>query len=255
MLEVRGIRRVVDSKVILTNVNFDLQAGEVLFVRGPSGCGKTLLLRCLACLDQAQAGDVWLGGKSPRDLGYPEWRARVMYIPQARVALPGTPSDFYFSAQQLKSQRGRPRGDLPALVHDMGLEQAALNQPWSTLSGGQAQRALLALAVALQPDVLLLDEPTSACDAATARRVERALAGCGAACVWVTHDTEQPHRLGGRLLELPTGAIYTLPPPPPQASTLLMPGPADVLGVHPASQAGGSGPVAPAPMTMTPGSP
>lgn len=73
--------------------------------------------------------------------------------------------------------------------------------------GGQAQRVVLAIAVALRPSVLLLDEPTSALDPESARLAEAVLKGCGSACVWVSHDPLQPLRVGGRLLELPSGAL------------------------------------------------
>jgi len=74
---------------------------------------------------------------------------------------------------------------------------------WSTLSGGQAARAALAISLALRPAVLLLDEPTAACDPVAAVRVEEALKASGAALIWVSHDPEQPKRVGGRVLAFP----------------------------------------------------
>jgi len=73
--------------------------------------------------------------------------------------------------------------------------------------GGQAQRVSLAVAIALQPAILLLDEPTSALDPESTRQVEAALARCGAALLWVTHDALQPARVGGKQLELPSGLV------------------------------------------------
>uniref|UniRef100_A0A7S3VKL1 ABC transporter domain-containing protein n=1 Tax=Dunaliella tertiolecta TaxID=3047 RepID=A0A7S3VKL1_DUNTE len=215
MLEVTGLKRVVEGQPIIEACSFTLERGQVLFITGPSGCGKTLLMRSIACLDKAQAGTLLLHGKTPEQIGFPTWRAHVMYVPQARVALKGTPTEFYFAAQQFHAQRGRPRGDLLALAHDMGLAQSVLNQQWSELSGGQAQRVMLCVCAALQPDVLLLDEPTSACDPVSTKKVEKALKGCGVSLIWITHDPEQPYRVGGSMLELPTGRIVPLPPPPP----------------------------------------
>ncbi|KAG2426268.1 hypothetical protein HXX76_013025 [Chlamydomonas incerta] len=226
LLEVRGLRRDVGERTILQNISFTLDEGQVVFVRGPSGVGKSLLLRALACLDHAQAGTLLLHGSPPAAVGYPAWRTAVAYVPQSRAtSLRGTPAESYFAAQRFAAQRGRPRGDLPALVHALGLEQGVLHQQWGELSGGQAQRVALAISVALGPAVLLLDEPTSACDLESAMRVERVLATCGAALVWATHDPAQTERVGGRLLELPLANITHLPPPrppPPHSHALQM---------------------------------
>ncbi|EFJ52029.1 hypothetical protein VOLCADRAFT_72992, partial [Volvox carteri f. nagariensis] len=219
LLEVRNLRRDVAERNILSNISFVLEPGEILFVRGPSGVGKSLLLRALACLDQPQGGTLLLNGCPPAQVGYPAWRTAVSYVPQSRASsLRGTPAELYFRAQRFGSQRGRPRGDLPALIHSLGLEQSVLNQQWGELSGGQAQRVTLAVSLALGARVLLLDEPTSACDPLATLRVERVLSSCGAALVWVTHDQQQPTRVGGRLLELPLGTVVHLPPLTPAPS-------------------------------------
>jgi ABC-type phosphate transport system ATPase subunit len=70
------------------------------------------------------------------------------------------------------------------------------------VAGGQAQRALLAVMLALGPQVLLLDEPTSALDYETSRQVENVLKGAGITLVWVSHDPDQPARVGGTILQL-----------------------------------------------------
>jgi ABC-type iron transport system FetAB ATPase subunit len=213
-LVVSGLDCAVGGRAVHASLSFAVASGEALFVRGPSGAGKSLLLRALAGLDAPDAGRVVLDGATLEDLGAPAWRARVCYVPQSRVPHEGTPARLYVAAQKFAAQRGRPRGDLPALVHALGLEQAALHRSWASLSGGEAARAALAVAVALRPDVLLLDEPTAALDAASARRVERALKASGAALVWVSHDPAQPGRVGGRVLDLPAGIESAAATPP-----------------------------------------
>jgi putative ABC transport system ATP-binding protein len=69
----------------------------------------------------------------------------------------------------------------------------------------------LAIAIALCPAFLLLDEPTSACDTESALRVEQVLRECGAGVIWITHDAEQPARVGGRAFELPRGVEVGIP--------------------------------------------
>ncbi len=188
--------------------------GEALFVTGPSGAGKSLLLRALAGLDELQAGALLLNGQAPPDLGLPAWRAEVAYVCQARWALPGSPLDTWSELRSFGAQKARAgaHGDPLAAAASVGLEAANLSAPWATLSGGQAQRAALALTLALRPAVLLLDEPTSACDPSSTRAVENALAQCGAALVWVTHDVEQPARVGGRVLAFPLSQVESESP-------------------------------------------
>lgn len=210
--EARELRRVLADRLIFTDVSFSLRQGEILFVRGPSGIGKSVLLRSLACLDKPEGGVLKLNGRTPAELTYPSWRAQVTYVTQSRVNFKGTPSEFYYQVQQFGAQKARPRRDLPTLVHQLGLEQAVLNQQWVELSGGQTQRVYLAIALALQPAVLLLDEPTSACDPASTLRVEQVLVESNTTLVWVTHDQDQPLRVGGYVLDLPTGTVAAIAP-------------------------------------------
>ncbi|KAL4457598.1 hypothetical protein ABPG75_012463 [Micractinium tetrahymenae] len=216
-LRVQGLCRSAGGRPIHDGLSLSISSGETLFVVGPSGVGKSLLLRELAYLDPFDSGSITLAGRTPEEWGVPKYRALVSYVHQSRIQHKGTPAELYYTLQQFKAQRGRQRGDLPALVHQLGLEQAVLNQPWVELSGGQAQRVALAIAIALKPLVLLLDEPTSALDADSTRRVEAVLKGCRAALVWVSHDPHQPGRVGGRVLNLPLGneSVAVTPPAPP----------------------------------------
>mmetsp|Transcript_2537 Transcript_2537/g.7620 ORF Transcript_2537/g.7620 Transcript_2537/m.7620 type:complete len:230 (-) Transcript_2537:2825-3514(-) len=223
ILQVQNLSRsVVDTQghslQVISSLSFAVSTGQILFVRGPSGVGKSLLLRSLALLDPVQGGSLTLNGQTPLQLGVTKWRTLVTYVPQTRVHPKGTPAEFYFAAQQFKAQRGRPRGDLPSLIHKLGLEQSLLNQPWPQLSGGQAQRVVIAIAIALKPDVLLLDEPTSALDPESAKLTEAVFKECGSACVWVSHDPNQPTRVGGRILDLPSGRESVITPEEPPAT-------------------------------------
>jgi ABC-type iron transport system FetAB ATPase subunit len=217
-LIIKNLTKTIGEKILWSNISFSVRRGETLFIRGPSGVGKTLLLRSLACLDPLQTGgSITFEDKTPEQVSTPKWRALITYVFQQRIASRGTPSELYYTAQRFSAQRGRPRGDLPAIVHELGLEQSVLNQPWSELSGGQAQRIQIAIAVALCPSILLLDEPTSSLDVDSARKVERLLKNCGAGLIWVSHDPQQPARVGGRVLDLPAGieSLVSTPPASP----------------------------------------
>ena len=225
VLVVSGLSKRVGTttrkKLLFQSLSFTVRKGETLFITGPSGVGKTQLLRSIAGLDPIDAdaggtGQILLNGISQSEYpSLPEWRTQIIYIPQSQKGFIDTPAEFYYKVQRFQAQRNRPRGDLPALIHYLGLEQSTLHQPFHSLSGGQAQRIHLAIAVALGPSFLLLDEPTSALDSESARKVERLLKQSGCGLIWVSHDRTQPGRVGGRVLDLSTGVFSCVAHTPP----------------------------------------
>jgi ABC-type iron transport system FetAB ATPase subunit len=221
VLVVSGLSKRVGRKLLFESLSFTVRKGETLFITGPSGVGKTQLLRSIAGLDPIESeagatGRISLDGITQDDYpSLPAWRVQIAYIPQSQKGFTDTPAEFYFKVQRFRAQRNRPRGDLPALIHYLGLEQSTLHQPFHSLSGGQAQRVHLAIAVALGPAFLLLDEPTSALDTESARKVERLLKQSGCGLIWVSHDRTQLARVGGRVLDLSTGVFSCVANTPP----------------------------------------
>ncbi|OWT40727.1 ATP-binding cassette transporter [Cryptococcus neoformans AD2-60a] len=209
---------------ILENLSLDVSEGEVLVIRGPSGSGKSTLLKCMAELNLYQSGTIELHGQSSQEMGIPNWRVKVQYVPQRPSILPGTPYDLLetvkkFSArkasQEAKENGTGDRIDPMDLAVDWGIEKTMWRRNWDTLSGGEAQRLALALAVGIGgAEVLLLDEPTSALDEETSKRVERSLINLLdnqssrgrdtglKALVWITHSAEQAERVATRTFDI-----------------------------------------------------
>ncbi|HEY1933591.1 MAG TPA: ABC transporter ATP-binding protein [Acetobacteraceae bacterium] len=172
---------------------FDLAVapGECIAVSGPSGSGKSLLLRMIADLDPNE-GDVSLDGRNRRDFSPPSWRRDVMYS----AAEPGWWLDIamqHFPGPTLTFAREN--------MQRLGLAPGLLDSPVIRLSTGERQRIALLRVLALDPPVLLLDEPTAALDQDSTARVEtllrERLAG-GTTVVMVSHNPEQAARLGHR---------------------------------------------------------
>lgn len=200
MLSIRGLSLAVGGRILVSEFSMELAPGERIVLQGPSGSGKSLLLRAIAWLIEPASGSLTLHGRSPEDLGAPRWRAEVTYVPQHPQSLGATPAEHYALVQALGAQQARPSSDPKELAESWRLPPEAWDKSWATLSGGEAQRAALAVAVSRESAVLLLDEPTSALDPATMAEVEASLAG--RAAIWVTHDDAQAERLGGRRLSL-----------------------------------------------------
>ena len=205
-LQASGLSRWVPGQpsALFADVSLSVARGGVAVVRAPSGSGKTLLLRLVALLDGVpQGAALRLGGQSVEEVGGAEaWRARVAYVSQSRVGLRGTVGGLFTGASRFKAVKGKaaPRGALQeaalvGLLEATGLSAEFLGRHWVDLSGGEFQRALLCVTLALAPDVVLLDEVTSACDPESAEKVERAVLGQGCTVVWVSHDPKQEARL------------------------------------------------------------
>ena len=196
--------RVEQLKILtLPLLTFSVATGECLAVEGPSGIGKTRLLRALADLDAAD-GYVFLNGGERREMPADRWRAKVRYV-AAEPAWWAATARAHLAATERVVQ----------LVAALGLTPAHLDQPIAELSTGERQRLAFARAVADEPDVLLLDEPTAALDARAASLVEALIrAELAAQCriVLVSHDLGQIERLAhARLMLAPSPARQATP--------------------------------------------
>jgi ABC-type iron transport system FetAB ATPase subunit len=157
----------IGDESLFSRVSLSVGAGETHFIVGPSGCGKSMLLRALARLDPIPSGtirsDLAAASACTDDNAFsddsaPAWRANMLYVSQSRITRPGSPRDLFATATRFAAQRARTHRhtDLDAAARSCGLTAMQLDQMWSTLSGGQAQRALLAISLATNPAVLLL---------------------------------------------------------------------------------------------------
>ncbi len=170
-------------------------------ISGPSGSGKSQLLRTLAGLRPLQHGTIRLGGRSPQKWGLPRWRAEVCYLSQRPQIFAATAAAQLERLPELSGQKKRaPWTDPIPLAERWGLPPERWEAPWLSLSGGEQQRLALAMTLASAPQVLLLDEPSSALDPQTKAAVEADLLGKTA--LWISHDPEQHARISPHGLKL-----------------------------------------------------
>jgi putative ABC transport system ATP-binding protein len=202
------------SRPRLDRVSLTLGAeGAVTVVQGPSGSGKSTLLRLLNRLVAPDGGTVRYRGEDLATRDVLAHRREVGMVFQAPVLFPGTIADNLAVAAAAPAAADAPDGspDPAALLERCGLpSEDFLSREASTLSGGEAQRACLARALATCPRVLLMDEPTSALDddaSAVIESLTRRLAADGVSIVLVTHDRDQAARLGDHVIALREGRL------------------------------------------------
>ncbi|HYM06594.1 MAG TPA: ATP-binding cassette domain-containing protein [Terriglobales bacterium] len=209
ILRAERLGRIVQDKILLQDVDFELQMGEVLAITGPSGSGKTSLLRLLNRLDEPTSGTVYVEGVDYRRIEPRELRRKLGMVTQRPYLFPGTVAD---NIRFGPAQRGQtlPPEAIAELLAQVGLEDFA-GRDVANLSGGEAQRVSVARTLANAPLALLLDEPTSALDEAAKLEVESAIQKVvrdqGLTCVIVTHEVAQAARLAHRALVLEHGRV------------------------------------------------
>jgi putative ABC transport system ATP-binding protein len=182
---------------VLRDLSLAIEHGSTA-VLGPSGSGKSTLLRLLNRLADPEEGRVRFHGDDVRELDPLELRRRAVLVPQLPSPLPGSVADNVRWGPAL-------RGDEVDALRPLelaGLDPSYADRDAARLSVGEQQRVMLARALALDPEVLLLDEPTAALDDRSKRGVEETLAALQCSTVLVTHERAQADRLARRVVEL-----------------------------------------------------
>ena len=202
--------------VALDQLNLTLAPGELVALLGPSGCGKTTALRLVAGLEEANSGRVVFGGKDVT--GLPASKRDVGMVFQAYSLFPHMTAmqnvAFGLTLRHKTSDERRSRaGEMLELVGLSGYADRYAHQ----LSGGQQQRVALARALAIEPTVLLLDEPLSALDAKVRSRlrdeIRRVQLEVGITTLFVTHDQEEALAIADRVGVMQSGHLEQLGPP------------------------------------------
>jgi len=201
------------GKPAVKSVSLSIHQGEVLALIGPSGCGKTTLLRTLNRLTEltpsaARSGQVLLDGEDIHELADTTLRARVAMVFQQPNPFPMSIFDNVAFALREQSRKRPRKRELEPLVID-ALRRAGLydevrddlDRPALRLSGGQQQRLCIARAIALRPEVLLMDEPCSALDPISTGVIEELIGELrrDLAVVIVTHNLAQARRVADRV--------------------------------------------------------
>jgi len=215
-LELRGVTKRFGDVVAVRELTLDVPAGEFLTLLGPSGCGKTTALRLIAGFESPDRGAIVFDGRdvtsrSPQRRGFGMVFQNYALFPHLDVA-----ENVSFGLRA----RGEPASEIPervrAALRRVNLEGYGARAV-QALSGGQQQRVALARALAIEPSLLLLDEPLSNLDAAlreqTRREIRDLVKSLGITAVFVTHDQEEAFALSDRIAVLEAGRMRQIGPP------------------------------------------
>ncbi|WP_046113251.1 sulfate/molybdate ABC transporter ATP-binding protein [Aquincola tertiaricarbonis] len=213
-IEIRSLNKAFGKTVVCDNLNLDIPSGELVALLGPSGSGKTSLLRIIAGLEKPDSGTVLFGGK---DATFDDVRDRNVGFVFQHYALFAHMSIFENVAfgLRVRPKATRPseaeiRSKVTALLKLVQLDWIADRYPHQ-LSGGQRQRIALARALAVEPQVLLLDEPFGALDAKVRKELRRWLRRLHdemhVTSVFVTHDQDEAMEVADRIVVMNQGRI------------------------------------------------
>lgn len=194
ILRLENVGFQADGVTILNEINFQLRAGEFKLITGPSGCGKSTLLKIIASLQSPTSGSIFFADKDINDLTPETYRQQVSYCAQTPALFGDSVYDNLIFPWQIRQKQPDPK----ALVADLarfGLARNTLEKSINELSGGEKQRVSLIRNLQFLPQVLLLDEITSALDESNKKNVNeiihRYASEKNIAVLWVTHDSNE----------------------------------------------------------------
>ena len=221
VLALRGAAAGYDGRPVLSGIDLEVRAGEVVAVLGANGSGKTTLVRCVLGLVPLEGGTLELFGVPAP--GFRDW-PRIGWVPQRAEASSGVPAtvrEVVASGRLSRMRRLQRAGPADRAAVTEAIEVVGLTHrseaDVSTLSGGQQQRVLIARALAGTPDLLVLDEPTSGVDADSQHALAdalRVLVARGVAVVLVAHELGPLAPLVDRAVVLRHGRVVHDGPPP-----------------------------------------
>lgn len=216
LIETRALTRKDERRqtLLLQPTDFTLNRADRVSITGSSGSGKSVFLRVLALLDAPTSGQILWNNQPIANTQIPHYRSHISYLSQRPALIDGTVQDnlrFPFSLKTLR-KRSFDLAAVTTLLGHAGKSPDFLAKNAGDLSGGESQVVSLIRTLQLNPEVLLLDEPTAALDPTSSRDVEALInawfAGDNArAYVWVSHDLDQARRMSDIHLQMSAGVL------------------------------------------------
>lgn len=220
IVDFQNVSYQIDGALILDNLVFQIEQGEVLVLLGESGCGKTTTLKLINRLIEPTAGQVLIEQKATTDWDTIQLRRRIGYVLQDGGLFPHMTVrqnvGLVLTLQDAQEKTAARRADEMLDLVGLAPEKFANRFPHE-LSGGQRQRVGVARALCADPDLLLLDEPFGALDAITRTNLQKEFARLvrelAKTAVFVTHDLHEAMLLGSRIALMDRGTIVLLDSP------------------------------------------
>ena len=215
MIEIKDLCAQI-GKFSLKNVTFSVQDGEYFILVGPTGSGKTMLVESIAGLKPVVSGQVIINGRDVTSLNLEERNIGFAYQDYMLYRHLSVRDNISFGLQWRTKTKQEIDEAVDRVIEVMRIAPLLNQRPW-TLSGGQSQKIALARAVALTPDLLLLDEPLSAVDPdvreETGRELKRIHRDLKLTTIHITHDFEEAYTMADRILVIGDGSVAQIGTP------------------------------------------
>ncbi|HAA47334.1 MAG TPA: iron ABC transporter ATP-binding protein [Synergistaceae bacterium] len=215
ILSVNNVRFSYKSRPVLNSVSFSLKKNELLAILGPNGVGKTTLLKCINAILRPQGGSVLVGDRDLLSLSRMEIAKDIAYVAQRTETGRLTVFDAILLGRRPHIRWKVGREDLKkvdAIIRTFGLEDLSLRF-LDEMSGGELQKVSIARALVQEPEVLLLDEPTSSLDLKNQQEIletiRHIVTGHGMAGIMTMHDLNSALRFADKVLFMKNGEIYS----------------------------------------------
>lgn len=215
-LAVQNLSKDFGEKEVIQNISFGIEDGEFVSILGSSGCGKTTILRILIGLIEPTSGQVLLDGKDITKALPSERKMGIVFQNYALFENMSVLQNVEYALKQNKEKKNTARKVATKLLERVGLSDH-LNKKPHHLSGGQQQRVAIARTLAMNPEIILFDEPMSALDADTRLTLRQELLDIqkeyGNTMVYITHDQEEAFALSDKIIVMDKGVIQQMDTP------------------------------------------
>ncbi|MGL6064021.1 MAG: ABC transporter ATP-binding protein [Fusobacteriaceae bacterium] len=209
-LKICNIEKSFGKFKVLKNINLELEKGEFICFLGPSGCGKTTLLRIISGLEKADSGKIFLGEKDITDLQPSKRKLSMVFQTYALFPNMTVFQNIEYGIKNKISNKDERKEKIEKVLDLVDLLHIKKKYPLE-MSEGQQQRISLARALAMEPSILLLDEPLSALDAKVREKLRMEIKSIhdklGITTIMVTHDQEEALTMGDRIVVMNEGKI------------------------------------------------